>query len=82
MANEGNIMEICDIITSDRVLPSLRATSKKQALQAQQYVLAPVPEEEEVAVAEGLESADGQPVIIADMETHIDTLTVGEAASI
>ena len=29
--------------------------------------------------AEGSESADGQPVIIADMETHIDTLTVGEA---
>lgn len=26
-------MEICDIITSERVLPSLRATSKKQALQ-------------------------------------------------
>jgi len=26
-------MEICDIITADRVLPSLRATSKKQALQ-------------------------------------------------
>ena len=48
----------------------------EKALRAQQYVLAPVQDE---AVAEGLESADGQPVIIADMETHIDTLTVGEA---
>ncbi len=26
-------MEICDLLTSDRVLPNLRATSKKQALQ-------------------------------------------------
>ena len=50
----------------------------EKALRAQQYVLAPLQEEEEVA-AEGSESADGQPVIIADMETHIDTLTVGEA---
>ncbi len=48
----------------------------EKALRAQQYVLAPLQEEE---AAEGLESADGQPVIIADMETHIDTLTVGEA---
>jgi ribosomal subunit interface protein len=48
----------------------------EKALRAQQYVLAPVQDEE---VAEGLESADGQPVIIADMETHIDTLTVSEA---
>lgn len=52
-----------------------KADSEK-ALRAQQYVLAPGEEEE---VAEGLESADGQPVIIADMETDIDTLTVGEA---
>ncbi len=51
-----------------------KADSEK-ALRAQHYVLAPGQEE----VAEGLESADGQPVIIADMETHIDTLTVGEA---
>ena len=51
-----------------------KADSEK-ALRAQQYVLAPGQEK----VAEGLESADGQPVIIADMETHIDTLTVGEA---
>ena len=51
-----------------------KADSEK-ALRAQQYVLAPGQE----AVAEGSESADGQPVIIADMETHIDTLTVGEA---
>ncbi len=51
-----------------------KADSEK-VLRAQQYVLAPGEED----VAEGLESADGQPVIIADMETHIDTLTVGEA---
>ena len=49
----------------------------EKALRAQQYVLAPL--QEEVVVAEGSESADGQPVIIADMETRIDTLTVGEA---
>ena len=53
----------------------------EKALRAQQYVLAPLQEEEEEeeVAAEGSESADGQPVIIADMETHIDTLTVGEA---
>ncbi len=51
-----------------------KADSEK-VLSAQQYVLAPGEE----VVAEGLESADGQPVIIADMETHIDMLTVGEA---
>ena len=50
----------------------------EKTLRAQQYVLAPLQEEEEVA-AEGSESADGQPMIIADMETHIDTLTVSEA---
>ncbi len=49
----------------------------EKALRAQQYVLAPLQEEE--MAAEGSESADGQPVIIADMETRIDTLTVGEA---
>lgn len=49
----------------------------EKALRAQQYVLAPV--QDEAVAAEGSESADGQPVIIADMETHIDTLTVGEA---
>ena len=42
-------------------------------------MLAPLQEEEEEVAAEGSESADGQPVIIADMETRIDTLTVGEA---
>jgi ribosomal subunit interface protein len=51
----------------------------EKALRAQQYVLAPLQEEEVVVAAEGSESADGQPVIIADMETRIDTLTVGEA---
>lgn len=44
------------------------------AVQAQQYVLAGGTEDEEEAV-----TADGQPVIIAEMITPIDTMTVGEA---
>jgi ribosomal subunit interface protein len=44
------------------------------AWRAQQYVLAREPEAEEAVV-----NADVQPVIVADLETHIDSLTVGEA---
>lgn len=51
-----------------------KADSEK-ALRAQQYVLARGGEDR----AQGQEAADGQPVIIADMETSIDTLTVSEA---
>jgi len=41
-------------------------------LTAQQYVMEPEPDTEEV-------SADGQPAIIAEMPTEIESLTVGQA---
>ncbi len=44
------------------------------AVAAQQYVLAAEPEG-----AEGEEPAAVNPIVVAEMETHIDTLTVGEA---
>jgi ribosomal subunit interface protein len=47
-----------------------------RALRAQQYVLAREPEGDEEESAADL---DGRPVIIADMETRIETMTVGEA---
>lgn len=47
-------------------------TAADEFLQAQQYVIEP--EQEELDV-----EPDGQPAIIAEMETHIATLTVSEA---
>lgn len=49
---------------------------KEEALQAAQYVLAP--EEEPDAPVQEHDEPD-QPVIIAEMETRIETLSVGEA---
>ncbi len=51
-------------------------TEPDKVLRAQQYVLAPEPEEEDAAAENDV---NGQPVIIADIETQIETLTVGEA---
>lgn len=47
-------------------------TAADEYLQAQQYVMEP--EQEDNAV-----EPDGQPAIVAEMETHIATLTVSEA---
>lgn len=44
------------------------------AIQAQQYVLAGNEDDEEEAV-----TADGQPVVVAEMTTQIEAMTVGEA---
>jgi ribosomal subunit interface protein len=49
-----------------------KATAAEDYLQALQYVIEPEQEDLE-------NEPDGQPVIIAEMETHIATLTVSEA---
>ena len=51
-----------------------KAAEATAAMQARQYVLAAGDEDEEEAV-----TADGQPVVIAEMTTPIETMTVGEA---
>lgn len=51
-----------------------KAASDVAALEAQQYVLAAGDENEEERITE-----NDQPVVIAEMTTHIDSLTVGEA---
>ncbi len=50
-------------------------TAPERALRAQHYILSPDMEGE----TPDSESADGEPVIVADIETKIDALTVGEA---
>jgi ribosomal subunit interface protein len=50
------------------------AAEQTAILQAQQYVLAAGDEDQEEHIAEG-----DQPVIVAEMTTPVDTLTVGEA---
>ena len=51
-----------------------RTASEAAALEAQQYVLAAGNEDEEERITE-----NGQPVVIAEMTTHIESLTVGDA---
>lgn len=51
-----------------------RAASEAAALEAQQYVLAAGNEDEEERITE-----NGQPVVVAEMTTHIESLTVGDA---
>jgi ribosomal subunit interface protein len=50
------------------------AAEQSAILQAQQYVLAAVDEDEEERITE-----NDQPVIVAEMTTPVDSLTVGEA---
>ncbi len=49
--------------------------TETQSFRASQYILAPESEEAEAAVANGSEA----PAVIAEMQTEIPTLTVGEA---
>ncbi|MBT3359789.1 MAG: ribosome-associated translation inhibitor RaiA [Rhodospirillales bacterium] len=49
-----------------------KARGAEETLSAQQYVIAPGAEDEEV-------STDAQPTIVAEMEAEIDTITVSEA---
>ncbi|MBL6929319.1 MAG: ribosome-associated translation inhibitor RaiA [Rhodospirillales bacterium] len=49
-----------------------KARGAEDTLSAQQYVLAPGAEDEEVQI-------DAQPAIVAEMEAEIDTITVSEA---
>ncbi len=51
-----------------------KVVSEVAAVEAQQYVLAAGDEDEEERITEG-----DQPVVIAEMTTQIDSLTVGEA---
>ena len=51
-----------------------RSAEPESEMQAQQYVLAGGGDEEEEAV-----TADGQPVVIAEMTTAIETMTVADA---
>ena len=51
-----------------------KTASEQSAIQAQQYVLAAGNEDEEEQITDG-----DQPVIIAEMTTPVDFLTVGEA---
>ena len=51
-----------------------KAASEQTALLAQQYVLAAGSEDEEERITE-----NDQPVIVAEMTTPVDSLTVGEA---
>ncbi|MFC4351050.1 ribosome hibernation-promoting factor, HPF/YfiA family [Fodinicurvata halophila] len=56
--------------------------SAHDVLPAQQYILAPEPEPEEGEASAGEGAIDGegdQPIVIAEMETEIPSLTVGEA---
>lgn len=57
-------------------------THAQDVLPAQQYILAPEPEAEEDDSPQGENAMDGegdQPMVIAEMETEIPSLTVGEA---
>lgn len=55
--------------------------SPGDVLPAQQYILAPEqePEEEPAGAGEVLEAANDQPIVVAEMETEVPSLTVGEA---
>lgn len=56
--------------------------SAQDVLPAQQYILAPEPEPEDNAEPAGEDAIAGegdQPIVIAEMETEIPVLTVGEA---
>jgi len=56
--------------------------SPADVLPAQQYILAPEQEPDETAPAgagEGVDGANDQPIVVAEMETEVPSLTVGEA---
>jgi len=53
--------------------------SSSDVLPAQQYILAPEQEPEEGVAAEAADGANDQPIVVAEMETEVPSLTVGEA---
>jgi len=50
-----------------------------ESMLAQQYILAAEPDEAEEPAPEPVNGAEAQPVVVAEMQTDIPTLTVGEA---